>query len=168
MAWIDPSAVAQGEVLTSAKWNQDVVANTIALRVPPMCIVGRTAPLNQTTSDAWEAFTFDTETLDTDGMWASSPNPTQVTISTAGVYAVNFIVNVSATTGTVATAIKKNGDFAAFLQSKAAHASASYMTGTCYLPLAGADYVEGFVYQSTGGAVSMDATMAVIWQGQAS
>ena len=31
MAWINPSTVAHGEVLTSAKWNQDVVANTTAL-----------------------------------------------------------------------------------------------------------------------------------------
>ena len=31
MAWIDPTPVAQNDVLTSAKWNQDVVANTEAL-----------------------------------------------------------------------------------------------------------------------------------------
>jgi len=159
---------AAGDQFTEAMWDDYIKTNVNNLRVPPMCIVDRTAALNQTTSDAYEAFTFDTETLDTDGMWASSPNPTRVTISTAGVYAVNFIVQISATTGVVATAIKKNGAFEAFLQSKAAHAASSYMTGTCYLSLAATDYVEGFVYQATGGSVAMDATMAVIWQGQAS
>jgi len=32
MAWVTPTNVATGDVLTASKWNQDVVANTIALR----------------------------------------------------------------------------------------------------------------------------------------
>lgn len=31
MAWVNPSTVATGDVLTASTWNQDVVANTIAL-----------------------------------------------------------------------------------------------------------------------------------------
>jgi hypothetical protein len=168
VAWIDPTPVQQNDVLTSAQWNQDVVANTEALHKPSMCIVTRTAPLNHTTSGSYEAVTFDTETLDTDGMWESGTNPTRVTITTAGVYAVNFVAQVGAVVGTIATTIKKNGAFVAFLQSKDAHSATSYMTGTCYLALAANDYVEAFVYQESGGQVTMSGTMAVVWQGQAS
>ena len=65
MAWIDPSAVAQGEVLTSAKWNQDVVANTIALRVPPMCRLTRST--NQEISNSTVTVVgYDTVDIDTD------------------------------------------------------------------------------------------------------
>jgi hypothetical protein len=31
MAWINPTTVATGDVLTAAKWNQDVVENTIVM-----------------------------------------------------------------------------------------------------------------------------------------
>jgi len=31
MAWVSPSSVSTGDLMTAATWNQDVVANTIAL-----------------------------------------------------------------------------------------------------------------------------------------
>jgi hypothetical protein len=40
MAWINPTPVAAGDPLTETLWNQDVVANTIAL---PRGVMGRAA-----------------------------------------------------------------------------------------------------------------------------
>ena len=109
MAWIDPSIVAQGEVLTSAKWNQDVVANSIAQRVPPMAEVRRTTT-QSIANTAWTNVSFDASPaiFDTDSMWDSA-NPTYLTIKTAGVYLFS-VQAVFATHGTGArlVAIEKN------------------------------------------------------------
>ena len=161
MAWIDPSVVAQGEVLTSAKWNQDVVANTIALRVPPI----GTFTASQSAGKATNQIVTLTEVTDTDGMFTSG---TTVTINTAGIYLFTMSVRWApvdvradcwidhSVDGTIARDTR-------FGPTERNAVSIAY-------PCAAAETVSVYVFQDNSANASRTAVVAfsAIWQGQVS
>lgn len=88
MAWVTPSNVATGDVLTASKWNQDVVENTEFLFTPPMCVLSTTTNVTMATANIGYAIPFGagTELADTDSMHDTATNNSRITITTAGVY----------------------------------------------------------------------------------
>lgn len=76
--------VSTGDVYTATAHN-NIVTNVNNYRVPPMCQVYRSTDLTGYTNQA--AISWSAEAFDTDDMWSSGTN---VTINTAGVYAVTF------------------------------------------------------------------------------
>lgn len=89
MAYSAPSTRTSGEFITAAIWNQDVVNNVTFLANPPACRV--TNSTTQNCNDATDTLlTFDTETFDTDSMHSTSVNTSRITMTTAGLYTVQF------------------------------------------------------------------------------
>lgn len=187
MAWIDPSAVAQGEVLTSAKWNQDVVANTIALRAPAGCKVRRDATQSIPTNTQ-RLINWDAEIFDTDGMFTASS--VTITINTAGIYLVQATVRYPTNaTSTRAGAIVRNATISG--SGDSAEVTAGVRIGVSYFDrspdtqsaasvtavesLDVADTISVIAYQNSGVALDTGAqttieptTCSVIWLGQVS
>ena len=187
MAWIDPSVVTQGEVLTSAKWNQDVVANTIALRVPPMVRAER-ASAQSIANNVNTVINFDTENFDTDGMFAATAN--LITINTAGIYAVQALMSFvnSSANGVRSCGVYLNPTFTGSGDSatintadrRIAHAGATSVTtgadqtlacGTLF-EFAAADTVALSCFQNSGGGINTDnydfPALSLAWVGQVS
>ena len=177
MAWIDPSPVAQGEVLTSAKWNQDVVANTIALRVRPMCRVQRTVKSNALSSS--DPIPFNDEAYDTDGMWEGVTNPSRITATTAGVYLFNGSLRIEGTSGFTQVnffAKKNNGPELYWQNFQSGNAGTAFSASVAFtISLAPNDYVQLFTGHGGGGNVTADGSatsfncnLSATWLGQVS
>ena len=161
MAWIDPSVVAQGEVLTSAKWNQDVVANTIALRVPPMCRLTRST--NQEISNSTVTVVgYDTVDIDTDATMGTTGAGAKITINTAGVYQVGYTI-LWGNTSTVGyrqawVTIGGSGRYAGSTVFPAGSPSGGwFLTGTDILSLSAADTLDVRCIQASGGDETIGA-----------
>ena len=173
MAWIDPSVVAQGEVLTSAKWNQDVVANTIALRVPPMCMATRNGT-QSTPNTTFTAVEFNgPDRYDTDAMHDPASNNTRITFNTAGVYVVQGEMYWDANaTGARLARIRLNGATTlntSIVPNTGPSDGVATLVG-CTYEFAASDYIELLSYQSSGGALNMQAScfLSAAWLGQVS
>ena len=175
MAWINPSTVAHGEVLTSAKWNQDVVENTIALRVPPMVRAVRTSDASFTTGSAitFQSVTPADSGFDTDGMW-SAGEPTRITIQTGGVYQVTFVFFITGPGVTQQQSyIRQNGSkLLAGSETAVAVPTAAGSTISVVRSLSATDYLEGMV-NMTGSTLTQKGTqiqcaLQAVWVGQAS
>ena len=86
MAWVTPSVKILGDLITAAVWNQDIVANTLALHSRSCCIA--TDANNQTVeNETLTSITFDTEVIDTDGYHSASAARFYAPVT--GVYAVH-------------------------------------------------------------------------------
>lgn len=111
MAFITPTDVAPGNVLTAARYNQDVVENTKQLRVPPMCIVARTSSQTGYASQAniaWSSALVDTDATGTP-MWSAGDSG-KVYARVAGLYLVQMQAHFSAnaTVSFAGTLLRKN------------------------------------------------------------
>ena len=169
--------VATGDVYTAASHNA-ILTNVNNYRVPPSCQVRRTTNLTGYTSDA--AITWESEAFDTDDMWASSPNPTRITIATAGLYLVTFSGKVDATaTLTLAHAnMSVNGNLVTGQFGSVLSNVTSRFTLSTLLNLAANDYITcavglvgGSAYIINGSATAQDSTQTrctVTWLGQVS
>lgn len=88
MAWVTPSTKILGDLITAAIWNQDIVANTLALHGRSCCVC--TDANNQTVeSGTLTTITFDTEVIDTDSYHNTSTNQERFYAPFTGVYAVH-------------------------------------------------------------------------------
>jgi hypothetical protein len=174
------STFTSGQVLTAAQMNE-IGTNSNNYRVPPSCQVRRTTNQTGYASDAvitWESAAFDTEGV-ADPMWQASPNPTRVTIKTAGLYLVSFIGEITSSAGLTLSNpnVRLNGTTvvsACFLNGLS---TVSAFTTASTLNLAANDYLEGRVGASGGGsyAITGSATtntqqtrLTVTWLGQVS
>jgi len=177
--------VAPGDVLRAnsgtAAYN-GVITNVNNFRVPPACQVRRTSNLTGYTSDAaitWQSAAYDTEGVG-DPMWAASPNPTQVTIKTTGLYVASFAGKADATaTLTLANAtLSVNGNLVAGQFCNVLSSVTSRFAISVVLKLAASDFITaavglvgGSAYIITGSATEQDSTqtrLTVSWIGQAS
>lgn len=173
--------VSTGSTLTATTFN-NLLTNTANYRVPPACQVRRTSNLTGYTSDAaitWESAAFDTEGAG-DPMWAASPNPTRITIRTAGLYVVSLIGRASGAATITLTNfnIRVNGSSSASNYLNVITATATYGTTSGIFNLAVGDYVEGavgfaggsaYVIHGSSTAQSQDQTrLTVTWIGQTS
>jgi hypothetical protein len=165
------STFTAGQVLTAAQMN-DLGENSNNYRVPPMCSVYRTAALSHTATGTYQAYTYDTELYDTDGMWDAG-SPTRITLNTAGVYDVKFVVSIGSTTGLIAGALYKDGGAAQYLFLDAGNATANYRNGSTNVVSTGTNYVEMYFYQASGGSLpygvgTLQSLFSATWIGQAS
>lgn len=88
MAYSVPITQVAGTPILSADWNTYVRDNILFLANPPACRA--THNTTQSLTDNVEAsVTFNTESYDTDGMFAGGA-PTRITFATAGIYTVKF------------------------------------------------------------------------------
>jgi hypothetical protein len=119
------------------------------------------------TDNAWTAITWDAETFDDGSWWASTPNPTRVTVTDAGRYRVN--ANMQLNTSTAAPygiRIKQSGTVVAqhVLGLAAATGAGGQAVAITGLFVASAsDYFEIEVFQKTGGSVATLASTSNTW-----
>jgi hypothetical protein len=115
---------------------------------------------NQSVSNATNtALTFDSESFDTDAFHSTSTNTSRITIPAGKAGYYNLIANV--VFGTNSTGIRqinfaKNGSAAIYTaQISASSASETIVSVSYLIKLLAADYVEAFVYQTSGGALNI-------------
>lgn len=161
-----------GDILTAATMT-DIDTNLENQRVPPMAAAYRNAALSHTSSGAYQVYTCDTELFDTDGMWTSGANASRITLNTAGVYQVTFIVSIGSTTSTIAGAIYKDGVAYNYGFVDAGQSTSNYKNMTTVVVSTGSTYVEPYVYQASGGNLAYgvgttQSLFAAVWLGQTS
>jgi hypothetical protein len=118
---------------------------------------------SQTINNAtWTAVTFDTEAVDTNAFHSTSSNTSRITIPTgyAGKYQVNYSVSygTGSATGLRYAQIYKNGATyvgSATVLSATTSANIS-ANNSLIMVLAEADYIEAYIYQSSGSSMAMD------------
>jgi len=123
---------------------------------------------NQSISNAtYTAITFDNENFDTDSFHSTSSNTSRITIPVGldGKYLVTFTAGYNAnSTGIRGSALHKNGALAfVMFQVSASSAADTFFGSSQIMNLSAGDYVELFLYQSSGGAldvkgITIDAT----------
>jgi len=170
------STFTAGQVLTAAQMN-DLGENSNNYRVPPLCSVYRNAALSQTANNSFQTLSFDTETIDTDGMWASSPNPDRITIQTDGVYLCHASVVFTAN-GTGTRALKMDDSsttqIAYVSEPGPTVADGGALNCTRIWAFSAGDYVTVSAFQSSGGSLAYAVGTAgfvhlsVAWIGQVS
>ena len=152
-----PTAVA-GQTLTASTWNSGVRDSIISLGNPPRVSVSR-GTLQTVGNASVSSVVWTTEIYDTDNFWTSGGTANRLTIPTGlgGVYLVTFspIFNINATGARYAT-ISKNG-VGAGSPANSGGFSGWYVQFcvTQVLVLAAGDYLEGSVYQSSGGNLDL-------------
>jgi hypothetical protein len=109
-------------------------------------------------NNATTTITFDTEQFDTDAYHANSPNPSRITVTTAGYYSVyGQIILDNNTNGVRQAWIAKNGSNYTMLNYNGV-AGTSYapstLSGSDIIYLAASDYIEIQLSQSSGGALN--------------
>lgn len=187
-------SVATGDVLTATGWNNQAT-NVNNYRVPPMCMVYRTA-VQAVANTTWVVPTFDGEVYDTDDMHSLSVNTNRITINTAGLYLVTVTGywNSSSTTGSRYATVTRN---ATTDDSNGPHIGSTYNegAGSAYQRInmsnvstfAVGDWITLHLYQSSGGSINLSGaatasggfltgplgylpgiTMSATWLGQVS
>ena len=176
--------VAPGDVLRAnsgtAAYN-GVITNVNNYRVPPLCVVYKTASQN-IANNTGVILTWDAEYLDTDAMWSSGAT---MTTSTAGVYLVSASIQWATNTagirrlniqknisGTTYDTAKRVWEWNAGPMGTVGWAGANY---TAFVDAAANDTWALGVVQNTGGALnvngdatSIEVTFAMYWLGQKS
>jgi len=115
-------------------------------------------------NSTWTAIPFDSELFDTDSIHSVSSNSTRLTCQTKGVYTISGHVEFAEDdppVGYRAVAIKHNGTtYIAKHDKELCNVNPSFSITTLY-NLAVNDYVELFVYQTSGGA--LDVNQSAQW-----
>ena len=105
--------------------------------------------------------TFDTERYDTDSIHDLATNTGRLTCKTAGKYLITTIAEFAFNaTGRRQVYIKLNGTtyIGALIIDPCQVVAGTTMTATCIYDLAVNDYVECQVYQTSGGALNINAS----------
>ena len=115
-------------------------------------------------SASWTAVTFNTETIDTDGFWEGVTNPSRMTIPTGedGTYLISArIVWAANVVADRYFQIYKNGSGLSYPYYIVTDALGTGVRMIA-LPIAlvATDYLQMYVYQDSGGAVSLAANMS--------
>lgn len=115
---------------------------------------------NQSINTAtYTAITFDSENFDTDNYHSTSSNTSRITIPAGlgGKYLITFTAGFTANaTGIRGSALYKNGvQTHITFQLSASSAADHFFAGSQIMNLSAGDYVEIFLYQSSGGALDV-------------
>ncbi len=172
MPYVDPNSIHNPATGTSppATWGDNVRDNIVWLAgdaasggPKPMCRVYNNASINIATATN-TALTFNSERYDVGGMHSTSVNTSRITIPTGGggVYHLGgCVVFASNATGVRAVWLMLNGATRIVQQAQpASSATDQAITVSCDYKLAAADYVELFVFQSSGGILAVNSTSA--------
>ena len=158
MAYTTPKTYNVGDVLTASDMNTYQRDNIVALRNPPTCRVYNDAAIsiNNTTTTI---LTLNSERFDTDAMHNTSTNTSRLTCVTAGVYLIHGHVRfASNNTGHRIAGIRLNGSTQiANQKTEAVQGTTTVLSVATVYKLSVADYVELTAYQSSGGALNVEA-----------
>ncbi|MEV8324502.1 hypothetical protein [Kitasatospora sp. NPDC056731] len=167
-----PASVAPGNFITGALWNANVYNGLFYLLNRPL-FEGYQSAAQSIGSGSLIALAIDTTIVDTYGGHSNATNNSRYTVQpgAAGWYQVTstagFVANPN---GARALEIHKNGvviklGYSGTDDSRADIAAA--LQCTAIVQLAAGDYVEGYVYQTSGAALSTNPVatgMTVIWE----
>ena len=176
MAYVTPGTVAAGDVATAAAWNV-LVGNDVSFRdgtgvVPPIAIVRRAAAQSITTTSLTKV-SFDTEDVDTNGMFTATS--TDITIQTSGVYLLAATVQVANNaTGIRDGGFQKNGTIintgagvlAANMQ--AVNGGDSVLTMSGIANLVATDIITLYIYQTSGSSLNITSRASLALLGRTS
>lgn len=113
---------------------------------------------------AFTAVEFNSESFDTDAFHSTSSNISRITIPSGlgGKYLFNFTAGFTAnTTGIRGAYFYKNGTNAATLfQISTSSAADTFISGAKIFDLVATDYIELYVYQTSGGNLNLQGTVA--------
>jgi hypothetical protein len=161
-----------GDILTAATMT-DVQTNLANQRVPPMCMATRSGT-QSTLNATFTAVQFNgTDRYDTDSMHDPASNNTRITFNTAGVYVVQGEMYWDANaTGVRLARIRLNGATTlntAIVPNTGGSDGVATLVG-CTYDFVVSDYIELLGYQSSGGALNMQAScfLSAAWVGQVS
>lgn len=162
---------APGDILAAATMT-NIDTNLDNQRVPPMCLVKRTANsanLSQNTTNTVDFSTsVATEVFDTDGMHSLVTNASRITPTTAGVYTITGTLQLTASFNFCDVRIVKNGSTQLAVarlgtQAGGVVSAVDEFNGTT-------DYVEMILNVGTGTSQITTAnsltTLGAIWNGQ--
>lgn len=175
MPYSDPGAVTTGTTITST-WGNAVRNAEQYLANPPSCRVYHNAA-QSIPHITVTALTFNTERFDTDTMHDTVTNNSRITIKTAGLYEVSFMLTMATNTDwtLIATQIRLNGATPIAknqIGTLTVNDDASQTLTTLY-KFAVNDYVEGCVYHRNAAAAARNTLvqgnsspeMAAVWVG---
>ncbi len=152
---------ADSSTATGLKWA------AIPASTPTFVGNRNTNSTNQSIPNAtYTAVTFNTETYDTDGFHSTATNTSRITIPAGkgGYYHVFGIVNFQASgAGARIYTITKNGTTDTFkvVQNGGTGSAQVGATFSDVMNLVATDYIEIFVYQSSGGALNLEGTGSI-------
>lgn len=163
MAYVDPQSInnpTAGATLPAA-WGDTVRDDLEWLaRNKPHCRVYNSAA--QSIPDVTHtAITFDTERVDVGGLHSTVSNTSRITVPSGGDgwYSIGGGLEYAAvnTTGIRQAEIKLNGSTIIAIQQVPAANIVQQCNVSCFWQLAAGDYVELVAFQSSGGALNVDA-----------
>lgn len=162
-----PSETTQvaGTVLTAATWNSNVRDAINFLIAPPLAVLKQTTA-QSTTSGSWTAILLDSEDIDRDNGHSTTTNTSRYTCQTAGWYHADYNLDWSnaSSAGIRGVSHAVNGTLTRSVQLGAISGFTSLSTSAKFY-LNVNDYVEMYGIQTSGGALSTQATsyVQIMW-----
>jgi hypothetical protein len=166
-----PRTATVSEVETGADLNTLRDAVTFLLNPPDAVLYQATA--QSVANGAFAPATLDASTVDTYGGHSNVTNNSRYTAQVAGTALVSAVGGFAANgTGARGVAVYKNGSAVEGKTQAVVPAVSTVVTLvplTCQVPVVAGDYLEVFVYQSSGGALNTSASlgqrcgMDVLW-----
>lgn len=158
-AWAKLAIGTAGQVLTV-----NSTADAPQWGAPPNFSVSLAAT-QSIANETFVAVAHDTEAWDTGAFWASSPNPTRITFTsaTAGKWLINATLDyANNATGYRYLELSKNGG-ASFLDVNQVNSGGSfnaYMQASAIVSVVAGDYIELIAFQSSGGALNVRGSLS--------
>jgi len=163
MAVPSQGTVAVGDKITASLWNDDVRDAVNFLISPPRVKVYKTA--NQSIANsAWACLTWNAEAFDSDTMHDNATSNSRITFTTAGTYEVTLnCMWANSTAGIRNHSVEKNGTTTQGSGTTVIEPFATAPVGATYngvnatvtASFAAGDYIQAFVFQSSGGALNL-------------
>jgi hypothetical protein len=151
--------IAVGTKIAASWGNSDVRDAINFLLNPPNVHVTNTTGLSHTTGVSL-LLTWDTEVADTDTMHSTVTNTSRLIATTAGLYTVTARAAFAANaTGIRSLDVRKNAAGGAGYDSQTPVTGAVTSIAVIEdIRMAAGDYLEAFGFQTSGGALALDAT----------
>jgi hypothetical protein len=162
MAWSSPPTYTVGQVLTASNLNTYLRDNELWLGTRKWFSISRAAAVSIPNSTL-TAFTFDTETTDTDNFGVVPSGAYTIPTGLAGVYAIT--ARVAFFSGPGASGFGRL-TVAGGTYDASASANGSLAGWTVVVPMAAADTVQLACFQNSGAAVNATCFVTGIWLGR--
>ena len=148
-----------GDPILESDWDNYIKTNINNLIVPPVCVVYNSSDL-LIPNNAFTDLTFNSESIDTDGMHSTSTNTNRITINTTGIYVMSLVGSFAAdATGIRTLAIFVDGsDYlcAADIPANSVGGCTVSLTSPP-IQLTSGQYVNAQAYQTSGGTLALTA-----------
>lgn len=171
MALTTPTTVATNDILTASIWNLSVADNVTFLSNAPMASAYKTVNQSLATATYAVVTLADGEDYDTDSMHSLATNTGRFTATTAGKYRLSCMVAYDSNqVGYRGLRITRNGSVqqnGPLLPAFSGSGEVMRITHTGVVALTATQYLEVEAYQSSGGALNINAArVQVEWISQ--